>query len=163
MNAYNVQEKMGSLPSGVPKERVQISVALAPPSGSAPGPPATLEILPAGHCSAPHDNANTFGVLRVLRGLLDGEGLPQAVPGQTISTFCFDWSGAAVALYDCELGEADEYAPLDEVEMDLNDAMWFSPSWYQTVRRESLACKKATLVHATSWQPLAVEWSSLLG
>jgi len=64
------------LPKGTPKSSVQLSIALAPCNGTSPGPPVTLELLPAGHCSLPHDNARANGVLRVLHGSLDGTPPP---------------------------------------------------------------------------------------
>lgn len=44
-------------------------------------------------------------------------------------------SPPAVLLFDSDLKAADEAAPLDEVELDPGDSMWFSPKWYQTVSR----------------------------
>ena len=53
----------------------------------------------------------------------------------------------AVALYDMDLAEADESAPLDEVEMERGDAMWFSPLWYQNV--------SPTACHPCNWRTLS--------
>ena len=68
----SLQEKMQSLPNGTPKSSAQLSISLGPSQGVSPGPPTTLEIVPAGHGSCPHDNARACGVLRVLHGHMDG-------------------------------------------------------------------------------------------
>ena len=46
-----------------------------------------------------------------------------------------------------DLAEADESAPLDEVELERGDAMWFSPLWYQNV--SPLVC------HPCNWHTLS--------
>ena len=48
-------------------------------------------------------------------------------------------------LFDENLLEADEAAPLDEVEMERGDAFWFSPTWYQTVGSHAQAAMSPSL------------------
>ena len=76
----SLQEKMAARSEGVSARRSHLTVALSQCNGSSPGAPVILEILPAGHSSAPHDNANAYGVLRLLHGSMEGQPLPCLPP-----------------------------------------------------------------------------------
>ena len=59
-----------------------------------------------------------------------------------------------MALFDADLAEADTGAPLDEVELDQGDAMWFSPTWYQTVSPCPRSCLCSNPILEPSLQDL---------
>jgi hypothetical protein len=44
-----------------------------------------------------------------------------------------------VSLFDDDLDTVDVCLPIDEVDLLVGDAMWFSPTWYQTVRFKTAA------------------------
>lgn len=45
---------------------------------------------------------------------------------------------SAVSLYNNDLENEDVNCPIDEVELEQDDAFWFSPTWYQTVSRSQI-------------------------
>ena len=87
----------------------------------------------------------------------------------------------AVSIYDNDLETVDAGCSLDEVELGQGDAMWFSPTWYQTVSPYPISCdfvftkvfrlqdsqfetaKTGQLHHSYSRTAIADTFSHLLG